>query len=46
MEEQWWYAMAVANDVMIVKHSFRSSITQVLNRTGSELAGADIYSGR
>ena len=46
MEEQWWYAIAVANsDVMIVKHGFRTSIAQVQIWTGSELAAAVIYRG-
>ena len=46
MEEQWWYAMAVAkSDVNIAMHSFGTSIAQVLNRTDTRLAAAVIYRG-
>ena len=46
MEEQWWYAIALANsDVIIAWYSFRTIIVQVQNRTDSELVGALIYSG-
>ena len=46
MDEQWWYAIALANsDVIIAWYTCRTIIVQVQNRTDSDLVGALIYSG-